>query len=265
MSVAASQDIFIASEEERLEEENECRVRKKLPLVQSVSPDWHMLLTEKQQGYLPVYRQLWVQSRRTIPEDDPCCIFDLSQDPSKRPAMTGAAGCLPCLRHSGNILWSPRLRRWLVAAELAAASGFPVHPRFAEVAGTEVDVLSRYEAKFKDLGNGMVTWNVAVVLASALSCAVRVEGNKKRISIQFVRIKESWPRSAFRPSLFFKSDSSKVLEFLFIIRCMAGKCRCAKGSVAFVMRNEVSSPAALPGGWHLLHRPSETLGVYPNP
>ena len=166
----ATKDVFIASRDELLESENQIRQKKKLGPLTALSDDWTYLLTETQKRYLTTYWKTWIQTKHTSPENDETCIFDLSQNAEKRPS-TSARGMMPCLRHSGNILWVPKLRRWLVASELAVASGFPVRRSLAELAGLDQADSTTLQTRSEDLGNAMVTWSVATVLACALSCA----------------------------------------------------------------------------------------------
>ena len=166
----ATKDVFIASRDELLESENQIRQKKKLGPLTALSDDWTYLLTETQKRYLTTYWKTWIQTKHTSPENDETCIFDLSQNAEKRPS-TSARGVMPCLRHSGNILWVPKLRRWLVTSELAVASGFPVRRSLAEMAGLDQADSTTLQTRSEDLGNAMVTWSVATVLACALSCA----------------------------------------------------------------------------------------------
>ena len=118
--------VFKASPSDVLQAENLYRKKRKLPQVEVCSPDWKFLLTEKQQGYLDIYILLWKKEMKTNPTEDPGCLFDLSQDPEHRKMWSGPTRSIPTLRHAGNILWSPRLGRWMLASELALAMGYPV-------------------------------------------------------------------------------------------------------------------------------------------
>ena len=168
-------DCFIASEEELLAVENSKRLRRGLGVLQGArSASWQYLLTKKQKQYLAQYHQLWNSKKGLEASRDLCCIFDLTQDPSKRPTMTTAQFGLPCIRHSGSLLWAPCLQRWLISVELAAASGFAVRPSLANAARVELDVVSAEDATTTDFGNGMMTFSLSAVLCCLLACAQRI-------------------------------------------------------------------------------------------
>ena len=114
------------------------------------------------------------KKRKTTPSLDPDCAFDLSQDPDRRLSWTTASGALPTLRYSGSLLWMPLLRRWLLAGELAAASGFPVADDLAATAQVPLDSTTAAEATNRDLGNGTHVAQLGAVLAVALACAKRI-------------------------------------------------------------------------------------------
>ena len=90
--------------------------------------NWSYLLTPKQQGYLQVYTAKWMEDHGTHPSDCASSCFDLSQNPAERaPPKRCKSTKLPTLKHSNNLLWFPRRKRWLLAKEQAASMGFPVY------------------------------------------------------------------------------------------------------------------------------------------
>ncbi len=135
--------------------------------VDVVTDDWEFLLTGKQQEYLRHYAAEYAATHAQDPTNDPNCVFDLGQNPAKRPSCT-RNGQLPTLRRSG-VMWIPHLHRWFLAVELAALSGFPVVEDLALAAEVPRDCAAeRYNSGF--IGNGMHVANVGCVLACALSC-----------------------------------------------------------------------------------------------
>ena len=163
----APAEIFFATEPALLREENAKRQSRKLPPLRECSLDWSYLLTDAQAGRIPDYTTLWQRCRQSRPEEDDKCIFDLSQNPLKRPAMSSATGSLPCLRHNGNILWSPKRRRWLLPVECGSLMGFPMADEFASVLGWPAD---ENAYTMRQLGNAMHVANVGAVIAVTLAC-----------------------------------------------------------------------------------------------
>ena len=63
---------------------------------------------------------MWQRECGTDPAQDESCLFNLCQDPRKRRSWTYCASggyVLPTLRFSGSLLWSPKLKRWLLLVE----------------------------------------------------------------------------------------------------------------------------------------------------
>ncbi len=149
-------------------EENRARKRRRLSPVKNASGDWTYLLTAKQRSYLQEYVRLWQVKRGSLPEDDPDCVFDLGQNPAKRPSYS-LRGALPTLRHTKSTMWSPGRKRWLVARELAAVCGYPVTVATAAEAQVPLDAAAALYTQ-PMLGNAMHVSNVGTVMSVALAC-----------------------------------------------------------------------------------------------
>ena len=131
--------VFTASPSELLDAENRARMKHKLEPVPVCSLDWAYLLTPMQREYLAAYMSMWRKEIGSEPSHDAGCLFDLSQNPAFRKMWSGVNRQIPTLRHAGNILWSHKHGRWILASELALAMGFPVNEKAAEAAQCEQD------------------------------------------------------------------------------------------------------------------------------
>lgn len=160
--------VMIASDKALLDEENRCRRKRKMMILNRKSDDWSYLLTPKQREYLKDYHHLWRDEVKTNPELDSGCIFDLSQNPIKIKVWSGAERRLPTLRKSCYILWSPWLRRWLIGQEIALAQGFPVTETAAAASQTPLDAVTLRLARYGDYGNG-----IHVIQAALIMCIVQ--------------------------------------------------------------------------------------------
>ena len=159
-------DIFSATE--LLVVENQKRSKRQLPHIRSPNSDCEYLLTPTQTLYLESNIELWKAKKHRDSALDPECVFDLSQNPACR-MCTSASGALPTLRHSGSLLWSPYHRRWILAIELAAASGFAVRSSQSDAALMSQDIITAAHASVRDLGNGIHVGQVGMVLCACLT------------------------------------------------------------------------------------------------
>ncbi len=162
---------LLATEQDLLKEENRARARRSLPALSDPSPDWTYLLTPKEKGFLSEYESMWFLERGGEASRDPCCVFNLAQNPRKRPCATTRAGYVPTLTRTGGHLWVPLCKRWMCAIELAALVGFLVRPDLA-AASRYVDVCCGQYTRAQ-LGNAMHVANVGCVLGTALACVTR--------------------------------------------------------------------------------------------
>ncbi|CAE7348555.1 unnamed protein product [Symbiodinium sp. CCMP2592] len=161
----------VTSDEERLQCENKARKKRGLHPLTKASDDWSYLLTDKQRQYLKNYIQRWTSSSglehppALFPDD---LLMNLAQDPLVRP---GTFRYMPTLRASGNILWSPAKKRWMLESELALAMGWPRVQAVASAASMPVD---NFDYSVSQLGNSMHVYSVTLVLAVALACTKQV-------------------------------------------------------------------------------------------
>ena len=153
--------LLIASPAQLCDEENRVRARRKLPPLCTCSPDWSYLLTQKQRGYKAVYERLSAQQGI-----DAKCIYDISQNPSKRPIVSNRSGTVPTSRRN-SLLWYTDARRWLLPVEMAALHGFPVYQQHADSAGVPRDTTD-YTVPM--IGNSMHAGSVGCVLGVTLAC-----------------------------------------------------------------------------------------------
>lgn len=92
---------FISTEEEQQQEYDNSKKKKqqqkkaRLDLEEvrpSAHRQWEGLLTDKQRGYLKMYLAKWKEEHYAdtgiLPEEDPSCLFDLSQDPAQKPRQS---------------------------------------------------------------------------------------------------------------------------------------------------------------------------------
>lgn len=102
-----------------------------------------------------------------MPQQNPNCVFDLSQNPWCRPCLA-SNGCLPTLRCSSK-LWSCYLSRWLLDSELSLCMGLPVSAGAAKACASSM--VSAPSRKF--LGNGMHLFNVGAVMIVTLGSLMK--------------------------------------------------------------------------------------------
>ena len=115
---------------------------------ESLDETAYLRLTDKQLEYLIIYRRSWqAKASRHM------AIFDLSQNPAKRPNQTTRLGKLPTLR-CNSLFWVDSKSRRLRPSELARAMGkLPVEGLNA-----------------KQLGNGMHVACCGAALSLACMC-----------------------------------------------------------------------------------------------
>jgi hypothetical protein len=161
-------DLFIAPEADVLLAVNDKRSKQQLPQVTSPSDGWAYLLMPQQTLFLAsnIARSRNGAIRPEILNTN--FIFSLSQNPPRR-ICTSASGSLPTLRHSGGLLWSPYRRRWMLAIELAAGSGFAVRVIQSDAALIPRDVVTDAQTTVQDLGNGMHVAQIGMVLCACLT------------------------------------------------------------------------------------------------
>ena len=164
-------DLFFATPSELLEEENRRRQQEHLCPLAGHTSDWSYLLTKVQVKACKDYMGMWQQEFGTDPAQDDSCLFDLNQNPlsghrkSWTRASTGYA--LPTLRFAGNVLWSPKFKRWLLPLECASAMGWPV--RDSHVPATGIPPCN-IDFGMSQLGNSMHIACVGTLLAVTLAC-----------------------------------------------------------------------------------------------
>ena len=164
---------IFATDTDLLLEENQARSQRGLNPVQTRSSDWTYLLTDLQRNYIITYATKWKARWKTEPQDSPGCIFDLSQNPAKRPSVSDPSGRLPTCTHNCNRFWLPALGRWLLSIELAAALGFPVAGHLARHARVSMDP-NCDEYLPRQIGNAMHVASVGSVLMISLACLARL-------------------------------------------------------------------------------------------
>ena len=164
---------IFATDTDLLLEENRVRSQRGLNPVQTRSSDWTYLLTDMQRNYIITYATNWKARWKTEPQDSPGCIFDLSQNPAKRPSVSVPSGRLPTCTHNCNRFWLPALGRWLLSIELAAALGFPVAGHLARHARVSMDP-NCDEYLPRQIGNAMHVASVGSVLMISLACLARL-------------------------------------------------------------------------------------------
>ena len=162
----------VATDADLLAEENRVRRQHGLDPLQSKSNDWSYLLTAQQRRWLVIYAEMWRTRLGTEPGDSIGCVFNLSQNPSKRASMSNERGQLPVCTRACYRLWLASRRRWLLPIELAAAHGFPVTEAFAACAKVPRDP-NRSQYLPRQIGNAMHLANVGRVLAVSLACLAR--------------------------------------------------------------------------------------------
>ena len=163
--------------------ENAARLRAGLPEVSVVSGSWEYLLTPAQQEYLAKYMALWALAKHRDPCCDPDAIFDLSQNPARRPCQS-SGGALPCLR-TGSCFWACSRKRWLLRLELMLAMGMPATCEAATAAHVSQET-ERHGAK--ELGNAMHCFNVGVVLGCTLASMENKQVPLQLLSSSFFRL-----------------------------------------------------------------------------
>ena len=133
--------VFVATEDDVQSEYDAAKGRKQKKrqrLDEEVRPSgsgkFEALLTAKQQGYLKIYEYKWKLLHTQAPNEDASCLFDLSQNPEKKPRQS-RGGMAPTVLKKSHRLWSPFLGRWLLKKELAVMLGFPTTNDFAKEAG----------------------------------------------------------------------------------------------------------------------------------
>ena len=115
----------------------------------------------------------WQRECGTDPAQDESCLFNLCQDPRKRRSWTYCASggyVLPTLRFSGSLLWSPKLKRWLLPVECVGALVWPVRASHAQATGVP---LCNIDFGMCKLGNTIHVASVGTILVVALACTVR--------------------------------------------------------------------------------------------
>ena len=165
-------DLFFATPSELLEEENRRRRQEHLGPLAGHTSNWSYLLTKAQVKACKDYMVMWQRECGTDPAQDDSCLFDLNQNPlsGNRKSWTFSASTgysLPTLRFSGNLLWSPKFKRWLLPVECAGAMGWPVRDSHVLRTGTppcNIDFGNRR------LGNSMHIASVGSVVAVTLAC-----------------------------------------------------------------------------------------------
>ena len=163
-------DLFFATPSELLEEENRRRKQEHLCPLAGRTSDWSYLLTEVQVKACNDYTGMWQRECGTDPAQDDSCLFDLSQNPLVRRSWTFRPrrfNSLPTLRFSGNLLWSPKFKRWLLPVECASAMGWPV--RDSHVLATGISPCN-IDFGLPQLGNSMHIACVGTLLAVTLAC-----------------------------------------------------------------------------------------------
>lgn len=100
-------------------------------------------------------------------------VYDLSQNPSKRPVKTGRSGQLPTVRR-GSILWCAEAQRWMTRKEVACVMGIPVTPELLAAARIRSDAIGDYSRS--QLGNAMHVPCVGMVTMLALACSQPRQG-----------------------------------------------------------------------------------------
>ncbi len=161
--VVSFSSCFVATGEELRAEENKWRRRRGLAVLAQTAPisrDWSYLLTPWQRARLQNYHAM-------SPNAD---AFNLGQNPGARPGIA-LHGRLPTITRNSGLWWVPRLGRWMVAKELAAASGYPVTEELAAAAGVPIDTHSYTPGQ---IGNCMHVANVGCVMAVVLA-SVRLQ------------------------------------------------------------------------------------------
>ena len=128
--------VFTASPSELLDAENRARMKHKLePVLCGLGISSHA-----NAAWIPGSIHVDVEERdwqraiswRRMP------LWSISK-PSFSQDVERGEQANPNLRHAGNILWSPKHGRWILASELALAMGFPVNKKSAEAAQCEQD------------------------------------------------------------------------------------------------------------------------------
>ena len=165
----AAESYVCASASQVMAAENAARLRRNLQPVSQISRCWAYLLSEGQQRHLAEYTQRWTTQRQQPPANCPDCVFNLSQNPSRRASQTSTVNIMPTITGS-SIFWVPALRRWLLPMELAASHGFPVTETMAAKAGVPVDPNAE-SYTVPQIGNSMHLANIGCVTAVALACA----------------------------------------------------------------------------------------------
>ena len=150
---------FVADAATCLEYENSKRAKRRLMPLLTCSESWEYLLTKNQQRYIRGYKDLWYKQHGKPAEACPNALFDMSQDPAKRP---GTMKLMPTLRKSGTRLWIPSRGRWMMDDEMALAMGWPKIAAVAAAAGVPCDNLT-YNAG--QLGNSMHVFTINLVLS----------------------------------------------------------------------------------------------------
>ena len=166
-------DLFFAAPSDLLEEENRKRQRLHLGPLERHTSDWSYLLTEQQAKFCLDYMGMWQRECGTDPTQDESCLFNLCQNPLKRRSWSycaSAGNSLPTLRYSGSLLWSPKLKRWLLPVECAGAMGWPVRDSHAQATGVP---LCKVDFGMSQLGNSMHVASIGIILAVTLACTAR--------------------------------------------------------------------------------------------
>ena len=151
--------VWRASHSELLEEENRARRHAKLEPLVAPSSDWTYLLSRKQQQTCEEVAVSWAKKYGMSAQDDPMCVFDLSQSTARSNISRGS---LPTLRTHSERLWSPMRKRWLTFAERLACMGYPVYSDLATAARVPLDTISPGAPHF-GVGNAMHVANLGII------------------------------------------------------------------------------------------------------
>ena len=127
-------------------------------------------LTERERESLEHYTWAYFGRFGHLPDNDPDCFFDLTDNAANRLTWSCVSGKIPTLRTGSSKCWSPCRKRWLTVNELLAVMGFPTYEPLARSMGVQtMEFQTRSQAKAL-LGNAMHAGVAGVAVLVCLSC-----------------------------------------------------------------------------------------------
>ena len=166
---ATAADLFTATADEiRLEEEEQCRVRR---LVPRYCGDLQYALHPTLQKYIRGFDFMYWSEYNDLPSVVEYLLYNLQDNPNGRKTWSAVSRRMPSLRRDSRFVWSPFHRRWLSFYERMAALGFPIYPEAAVAAGVAQFLPPDRDVSTQQMiGDTIHVANIGIVIGIALAC-----------------------------------------------------------------------------------------------